>query len=331
MCGICGVRRFGPTPITETQITTLLVANEKRGNHATGLVLQQASGDLHYFKNDVPAWQFVHRKDYEDFLQEHLHEDTLAFLGHTRFATQGHQRDNKNNHPICAGKTAVVHNGMISNDDSMFKDLKLERKCETDSDIIRAVLDEHGFTRKAMDIMNRLSGSAAFAAVSPDFPGKLILGRSGNPIVLCGTKDQLIWSSEKDAIYRAVRPYHKRFGFVMRDTRASDVSFIPMNNDSVYCIGQPEDHERGWEADWIQWHQQLHIAYGAWQGSTYSRERLTNAYRGVRTRIYGDTAVDVVQCPNGACGAFIPLGKTDVKELKRWKCKECGTRLVKEA
>lgn len=330
MCGICGVRRFGPTPITETQITTLLVANERRGNHATGLALQQANGEIAVFKTDVPAWQFVHRKDYEKFLGENLLRDTITFIGHTRFATQGHQTKNNNNHPIFAGSTAVVHNGMISNDDQMFKDLKLERKCETDSDIIRAVLDQHGFTRKGLELMNKFSGSAAFAAISPKHPGKLLLGRSGNPIVLCGTNDQLIWSSEKDAIYRAVRPYSKKFGFIMRDTRVGDnVSFIPMNNDSVYLIGQEPVGGAGWEADWIEWHQQLRISYSNWTGPTYSREKLTNAYRGVRTRVYGETAVDVVQCEK--CGAFIPIGKTSVKELKRWKCKECGERVVKEA
>jgi len=312
------------------QISTMLVSNEKRGNHATGLALQQANGDIQIFKSDSPAWQFVHRRDYEQFLRDHLKEDTVTFLGHTRFATQGHQSKNDNNHPIFAGRTAVVHNGMISNDDTLFKDLKLERKCETDSDIIRAVFDNYGFTRKAVDTMNRFTGSAAFAAISPEFPGKLVLGRSGNPIVLCGTTNQLLWSSEKDAIYRAVRPYHKRFGFVMRDTRASDVSFIPMNNDSVYMIGQPQDHERGWEADWIEWHQQLRIAYSNWSGPSYSREKLTNAYRGVRTRVYGDVAVDVVECPNKKCGEFVPIGATPIKELKWWKCKSCGTRLIGE-
>src|SRR5258708_2624424 len=166
MCGICGVRRFGPTPITETQITTLLVSNEKRGNHATGLALQQVDGSIQVFKQDAPAWSFVHRNEYEQFIRANLREDTVAFLGHTRFATQGHQSKNNNNHPIFAGKTAVVHNGMISNDDTLFKDLKLERKCETDSDIIRAVFDNYGFTRKAADTMYTFTGSSAFAASS---------------------------------------------------------------------------------------------------------------------------------------------------------------------
>lgn len=327
MCGICGVRRFGPTPITEVQITSLLVANEKRGNHATGLALQQPDGSIQVYKGDTPAWEFVHRKEYRQFLDANLRDDTITFLGHTRFATQGHQSRNNNNHPIFAGKTAVVHNGGISNDDYMFKELKLERKCETDSDIIRAVLDKHGFTRKALDMMNKFSGSAAFAAISPEFPGKLVLGRSGNPIVLAGTDNYLIWSSEQDAIYRALRPYVRKYGIVMRDYRVSDVAFIPMNNDSVYMIGAQPRNEGGWEADWIEWHQDLRISYSNWSGATYSRERLTNAYRGVRTRVYGDVSVDVVQCSNDKCGAFIPIGKTPPKELKRWKCKACGTRL----
>lgn len=330
MCGICGVRRFGATPITQTQITALLVANERRGNHATGLALQQSDGTVDVYKDDTPAWSFVHKKTYEKFLDEKLREDTVTFLGHTRFATTGHQSVNNNNHPIFDGKTAVVHNGMISNHESMFTALSLKRACETDSDIIRAILDKEGFTRKAMDIMNRLAGSAAFAAVSPEFPGKLLLARSGNPIILCGTKDQLIFSSERDAIYQALRPYVKRFGFVMRAPKSDDTTMIPMNNDSVYLIGQPKDYERGWEADWIEWHQRLNIAYANWTGSSYSRERLSSTYNLVRTRAYGETRVDVVQCPNKKCAAFIPIGKMPISELKKWKCKECKTRLVED-
>lgn len=325
MCGICGVRRFGKTPIHEDQISTLLVANQNRGNHATGLALQQADGSIQVVKRDVPAWNFVASDEYKEFIKANLKPDTITFLGHTRLATVGDPRDNKNNHPMFAGKTAVVHNGGISNHTWMFGDLKAKRSCETDSDIIRAILDEQGFHRKTFHTLSKLSGSGAFAAVSTDFPGKLLLGRSGNPLELAANdSDHLIFSSERSPIYQANRPYEKRFGLWMRRARA-DLSFMPMNNDSAYLIGsKPVSGTEDWQGDWLEWHTELRIAYQGWTGHCY---KVNENYRSSRTKYYGDSQVAVVKCLNEDCLEFIPVNDTMMKNLKAYKCKKCGTRL----
>lgn len=307
----------------------MLIANQNRGNHATGLALQQADGSIDVCKKDVPAWNFVASDGFKKFIEEKLQPDTLCFIGHTRQATQGLPKHNENNHPMWSGKTAVVHNGMISNDDYLFRELKMDRKAETDSDVIRAVLDQQGFTPKAVGTLGRLSGSAAFAAVSTEYPGKLMLGRSGNPIVLCLTDDQLLWSSERDPIHKALRPYEKRFGFIVRKTKV-DAGFIPMGNDSAYLIGNaPKNGGHGWAADWLEWHYELKIS--AWQNTNITRTyAIHDTYRGMRIQKYGDTNIDVVQCPNPKCGEWILTGKVGLDKLKRWKCKACKTRLVAE-
>lgn len=329
MCGICGVRRFGPEPISADQIEILLVENQRRGNHATGLALQQADGSIDVLKAPVPAWEFVATEEYKAFIEKCLRGDTLTFIGHTRQATVGDPKHNKNNHPMWAGKTAVVHNGGITNHGWMFDQIKIKREAETDSDILRGILDEFGFSHKAFKAMNRLSGSAAFAAISTAHPGKLVLARSGNPIELAGTDDHMIWSSERSPIYKACRPFEKRFGIWMRRNRA-DVSFMPMNNDSVYCIGdRPKDGSgETWQGDWLEWHQELKIAYNGWTGHTYN---VNGTYRGMRIRVYGDQQVSVVRCPNTKCGEYIPTDENMLKNLKNYKCKKCKTRLAPEA
>src|ERR1700690_900722 len=160
MCGICGVRRFGESPITLDEINIMLIDNQRRGNHATGVALQQVDGSIQILKQDEPAWRFVTTDAYHAFMEANLREDTLIALGHTRLATKGPTTNNVNNHPMWAGKTAVIHNGVIHNDDAMFTRLKLERFAETDSDIIRAILDDQGFTPKALNMLSDLSGSA---------------------------------------------------------------------------------------------------------------------------------------------------------------------------
>lgn len=235
MCGIAGVIKFGNEQIREEAISMLLTGNEHRGNDATGIALAQTDGTVDVFKRDVPAWQFVCSKEYKKFLVDKLTETTWAAILHTRAATQGSPRDNNNNHPLFAGKSAAIHNGIIHNDDQVFRAMKLERKAETDSDIIRAIADEHGLTEKCITELNRLSGSAAGAIISPEYPEQMILFRSGSPMSLASSDNFFVFSSEKNTIHRAMRPFVKRFGTWFQSNKP-DFDFAPMADNTAWLI-----------------------------------------------------------------------------------------------
>lgn len=326
MCGICGVRRFGPQAIDQGMIDILLLNNQSRGAQATGVALQQIDGSIDVFKKDEPAWEVVASKEYKKFMEQSLKADTVTVLGHTRAATKGSPRNNKNNHPVFAGTTAVTHNGILHNDESMFKDLKLERKAEVDSDILRAILDNSGFTTKSLNTMDKLIGSAAFAAVSTKYPGKLLLARSGNPLELAATENFLIWSSETSPIYKALRPYDYRYGFLMRKMSALDYFMIPMNNHSAWLIGDKPrpGGDQTWMDNWIDWHQEIHIS----ANFTPHCYKPFEEYRGKRMQFYDDKKVDVVRCPNEACGMWLGVAPSQLAQLKLMTCKSCKTKLA---
>jgi len=316
MCGICGIRRFGDEPITEEKITTLLCANERRGLDATGMALQNPGEEVQVLKQDEPANHFVRSRAYKEFLTAHLREETEIFLGHTRAATQGNPKDNANNHPVFAGNVAVVHNGMIHNDDTLFRELSLDRKADVDSDILRAILDEGGFTMKGLRALRKISGSVAIAAIANAYPGKLVLARSGSPLVLASTPNLLVWSSEKQAIHNAMRPFVERHGLLMQPNRA-DLAFITMNNDSIYMFG-----ERG-----LEWHDEFRVAK-FYTAPDYGK--LHDNYRSHRTRYYDEKTLDVVECPG--CKKYVSLTHSQ-KNQPLWElvCTGCNTFLaVKE-
>jgi len=199
MCGLAGIKRMGIDPITPEEIKILLCSLEHRGSHATGIAIEN-NGEIAVLKKDVPAWSFTASEACAAFLRDFLHEDTNTVLLHTRAATKGVPYKNDNNHPIFRDNVAIVHNGGIRNDDTLFKDMSLERNCETDSDIIRGILDSNGLTHKGVRELNKMQGSAAIAAVKTGEPGSLFLARSGNPIILGSTETKFYWASELSAI-----------------------------------------------------------------------------------------------------------------------------------
>lgn len=238
MCGIGGIRKFGDTPINATEISTMLCSLEHRGMHATGIALM-TDGEIHICKDAKPAWAFVADQSTKDFLDAFLTDDTTIALLHTRAATLGSPEDNNNNHPFFMGKTAIVHNGMISNHLSLFNMEKVERSAETDSDIIRGLLDKGGLSEEGIKLLCKMSGSAAIAAISNETPDRLLLARSGSPLAYATSRDKLWFASEMGVIQRAVRPWSNRFGMPARGRR-DDVDYHTMPDNSAYVLDMKE-------------------------------------------------------------------------------------------
>jgi hypothetical protein len=245
MCGQAGVIKYGDKPIPEELVSLLLTGNEHRGNDATGMAILQADGSVDVFKDDEPAWKFVTSDEYKKWTEEFLVDDSWAVILHTRGATQGSPRDNKNNHPMYKGQGAIVHNGMIHNDDSLFFQMKFERGAETDSDLIRAFVDKFGITKDCIKEMNKIVGSMAGSAIHPDFPNRVLLYRSGSPMTLGSNEDFFVWSSEKNTIHRAMRPWLLRFGTYFQEQRP-DIAFAPFPDDTAWIMSKDglEFHDR---------------------------------------------------------------------------------------
>jgi|SRR6267142_278582 len=241
MCGIAGIRKYGDKPIEEYMIRLLLTGMEHRGNDATGIAMQNKKGDVFTLKNDVPAWTFVKSFLYEEWIEKHLTPDIEQVILHVRAATKGNPRFAKNNHPLFNGHTAVVHNGKLENDDDVFKKLKLERNADTDSDVLRAIVDKYGITEEAVEKLKEVRGSAAIAALSPEYPGKMLFGRSGSPLTIGSTDDFLFFASEKNILHRAMKPVKQRFKIHFQFPR-SDMGFSPFPDSTLWIMG-PEGKE----------------------------------------------------------------------------------------
>lgn len=141
MCGQAGIilgqkkRRGDERDHLAWLFTQLLVLNEPRGPHATGVAWLKRDGEHRLFKRPVRATRLVGDKAFHEVLAG-IDNRTTLILGHTRWRTVGDEQVNENNHPIRAGDILGTHNGTIYNADYLFRRFRLPRFAEVDSELL---------------------------------------------------------------------------------------------------------------------------------------------------------------------------------------------------
>ncbi len=183
MCGIVGaIARRNVTPILMEGLRRL----EYRGYDSAGIAIRDREGRLQRIRSvgKVAA------------LQQRLEESPLEGelgIAHTRWATHGIPAE-RNAHPHMSGeKVAVVHNGIIENHAELRAELEqagYRFVSETDTEVIAHLL-AHELERSGGDLeaafrgaVSHLVGAYALAVASPDDPDRIMVARSGSPLVI---------------------------------------------------------------------------------------------------------------------------------------------------
>jgi glucosamine--fructose-6-phosphate aminotransferase (isomerizing) len=127
-------------------------------------------------------------------------------IGHTRWATHGRPSEqNAHPHVDCGGVTAVIHNGIIENFESLKGPLVAKGHrftSETDTEVAVHLLEEELARGRSLDdaalaVLPRLEGAAALAFISAKDPGKIVAARiasAGGVIVGFGKGENFIAS-----------------------------------------------------------------------------------------------------------------------------------------
>jgi predicted glutamine amidotransferase len=204
MCGIAGLVLSDAEKVNANVLACALLLNiEERGRDATGAAWFDPDGVLMTQKSAMPARWFVQGAE--------IHEDATNIILHTRAATQGSEKDNNNNHPVITGGVVGVHNGVLWNDDSLFRKMGVERIAEVDTEAAFAAIaygtqiHDDGKPRLAADlkgVLEEIDGSAALAWQLVGKPNELHLARvSQSPLVVARTKGgSLVFASTLAAI-----------------------------------------------------------------------------------------------------------------------------------
>jgi glucosamine--fructose-6-phosphate aminotransferase (isomerizing) len=198
MCGIMGyVGAKNAAPILIDGLRRL----EYRGYDSAGVALQYGDGSVEVTR---AAGRLVGLEGKLLALNGHALDASVG-IGHTRWATHGAPtEDNAHPHSSTDGKIVAVHNGIFEN----FQELRIElaghgfmTKTQTDSECFPLLVSHlmkagESFEKAFCTAVQSMRGKYALACVHADSPGKILVARSGPPLVIGIGKDEYFIASD---------------------------------------------------------------------------------------------------------------------------------------
>ena len=169
MCGIFGI--IAQKNIKKTDLKLLVKHSQQRGKDSSGLIFMKEN-----------QYQIC-RADYNiDKLLNNIQPfNSSIVLGHSRLITNGLA----DNQPVIRDNVFVLHNGIVVNDEEIWKTLSLERKYQIDSEILLAITIEHlkngkPITDLADVIFKSCKGMVSCALIIQDIGKMLLLSNNGS-------------------------------------------------------------------------------------------------------------------------------------------------------
>jgi len=196
MCGIFGIVKAEKTPVAEQVLAGLKVL-EYRGYDSWGVAV--AVGEKIQVSKQIGKIGAAKVTDLPD---------STVGLGHTRWATHGGvTQANAHPHLDCTGTVVVVHNGIITNYQSLKIELQTaghQFKSETDSEVMAHLIEVELATGVLLPIAVRqaflkLEGQNALVVFQADGQ-QLVAVRQGSPLVIGLGRDQQWLASDPAAL-----------------------------------------------------------------------------------------------------------------------------------
>jgi glucosamine--fructose-6-phosphate aminotransferase (isomerizing) len=133
-------------------------------------------------------------------------------IGHTRWATHGRpSEENAHPHADCAGRVAIVHNGIIENYVELREELKATGhilRSETDTEVIAHLIESYYQGDVALAFaktIKRLEGAYALGVVHLDHPDTILAARKDSPLIIGAGDGENIVASDIPAVLEYTR------------------------------------------------------------------------------------------------------------------------------
>jgi len=186
--------------------------SESRGKEASGIAVRYKNS-IYVLKEPITSSKLVKTKNYRNLFNQTLKingwtQDQLnapiLILGHSRLQTNGQSEINTNNQPVVKDGAVGVHNGIIVNDNELWKSFTdLNKKYDVDTEVFLSLLQmfrERGqsIVESVRHVFEHIEGSASVAVEFKDCNTFMIATNTGSLyIALSKTEKVLVFASER--------------------------------------------------------------------------------------------------------------------------------------
>lgn len=204
MCGIFGITLNAKNRLTNTKIkamiSELFLLSESRGKEASGIAIK-SDDSIVVLKEPTSASKLLKTKEFNQLFSQPFDSQT-AIIGHARLVTNGSLDDNKNNQPVIKDGIVGIHNGIITNDQLIWKKFpSIHKESKVDTEVLLSLIRFHfQKTRslkyaisKSFDITE---GSISTSLFFNDLDIQVLATNTGS-IYYYPDKDIFIFASEK--------------------------------------------------------------------------------------------------------------------------------------
>lgn len=213
MCGIFGF--IGPDDLDSTSAKELVAHAQQRGRDSSGMVIHRADG-YHAYRGDIRV----------DKLLKRIPPLGNLFFGHSRLVTNG----TADNQPVVREQIVVLHNGIVVNEDAVWKNIGKSPDLAIDTEVIPAIIASHlaeGGTIEtaAARVLELTEGIVACAALVPHL-GKLLLFSNNGSLYVGEKAKGLIFSSER-------YPLEQIGAANIRQVRDAEIVDVPSQDEPI--------------------------------------------------------------------------------------------------
>jgi glucosamine--fructose-6-phosphate aminotransferase (isomerizing) len=225
MCGIFGIIVNPKSEITNKEslelIKSLFILSESRGKESAGIAIKNnAEAKIEILKKSIPASRLIKSEEYKKFTESALDSSfgvngiissPFSLIAHARLVTNGSQENNNNNQPVIKSGAVGIHNGIITNVDSVWQQFSyLQREYEVDSEALFALIQNRLSSSKSIIdsvqyAFSHIKGSASIAVLLSQY-GKMILATNNGSLYYSYNTDKgiLLFASEKNILSTAI-------------------------------------------------------------------------------------------------------------------------------
>ncbi|MGI9875528.1 glutamine--fructose-6-phosphate transaminase (isomerizing) [Vibrio chagasii] len=244
MCGIVGA-------VAQRDVAEILVEGlrrlEYRGYDSAGVAVVDTESNL----------TRVRRLGKVQELADAVEEQQVVGgtgIAHTRWATHGEPSE-ANAHPHMSGDIAVVHNGIIENHETlrtMLKERGYEFTSQTDTEVIAHLVEwelrtSDSLVEALQKTAKQLDGAYGTVAVDRKDPSRIVVARSGSPIVIGFGVGENFLASDQLALLSVTRRFmYLEEGDVAEVTRR-EVNVFDANGERIEreIVESNAEHDAG--------------------------------------------------------------------------------------